>query len=81
MHLNISQLNKKVQKRGPESQFQMISTAKPIEAGVSKLSEQLTHTHLLQTWHLNHLLQTLSQIFHKMLWLRSEIAAHSVKSF
>lgn len=35
MHLNISQLNKKVQKRGPESQFQMISAAKPIEAGNS----------------------------------------------
>lgn len=56
MHLNISQLNKKVQKQGPRLQFQMISAAKPFEAGVSKLSEQLTHSHPFQTHHLNHLL-------------------------
>lgn len=57
MHLNISQLNKEVQEQGPELQFRTISAAKPIEAGASKLSQQLTHTHLLQTSHLNHLLR------------------------
>lgn len=48
MHLNISQLNKEVQEQGPELQFRTISAAKPIEAGPSELSQQLTHTHLLQ---------------------------------
>lgn len=57
MHLNISQLNKEVQEQGPELQFRTISVAKPIEAGPSKLSQQLTHTLLLQTSHLNHLLR------------------------
>lgn len=56
MHLNISQLNKEVQEQGPELQFRTISTAKPIEAGPSELSQQLTHSHLLQTSHFNHLL-------------------------
>lgn len=53
MHLNISQLNKEEQERGPELQFRTISAAKPIEAGPSELSQQLTHTHLLQTSHFN----------------------------
>lgn len=63
MHLNISQLNEKVQQQGPELLFQTISAAKPIEAGASKLSQQLTHTHLLQTCHLNHLLQDTCDFF------------------
>lgn len=67
MHLNISQLNKKVQKRDPELRFQMISAAKPIEAGVSKLSELLTHTCPFQTCHLNHLLGDIFSIFRKTL--------------
>lgn len=57
MHLNISQLNKEVQEQGPGLQFRTISITKPIEAGPSKLSQQLTHTHLLQASHLNHLLR------------------------
>lgn len=81
MHLNISQLNKKVQKQGPELQFQMISAAKPIEAGASELSEQLTHTHLLQTCHLNHLLGDALKFFIKYFKLTSETAVHAVKSF
>lgn len=79
MHLNISQLNKEVQEQGPELQFRTISVAKPIEAGPSKLSQQLTHTHLLQTSHLNHLLRP--HIFHEMLRLDSEKAKQAVKSF
>lgn len=63
MHLNISPLNKKVQKRDPVLRFQMISAAKPIEAGVSKLSEPLMHTRPFQTCHLNHLLGDIFSIF------------------
>lgn len=48
MHLNISQLHQEVQEQGPELQFRTISAAKPTEAGPTKLSQQLTHTHLLQ---------------------------------